>query len=419
MSKKDKIDVSQLTRSQKKGYEKFDAWWREKGFKKDKKQILRIGGPGGTGKTFFIKFLMQKYKLTIKNCLVVSYTGQAVNVLRQNGIHAKTIHSTFMHAQEVPLRDADGEKITRGGIPLMITKFVPVERVASSIKLIIIDESSFLPKDLEKLISRYGLPILEIGDPIQLPPVVGEQCFHMYNLDIMFTDPMRQAKGSEILDLATRLRMGDRIDITRYHDQVRFIKRTGDLEYTFHRFRPFLKYADGIITSTNKQRDVLTSLYREYILHTTSEYPVKGDRMICRRNNWSMMIGDFPLTNGTLGTVLYDVGRSSISRKEKTYTMDFMPDVVSNDYYDNIVCDGEFLTGSFGNKQVDRFNPGNKFEYAHAVTCHLYQGSQAPRICFFDSYNRNEEYMARLRYTAVTRAQKHLTYFLPYAGDFR
>lgn len=407
------LDI-QLTSSQKRGLEAFDTWWKKKGFKSDKKPILRIGGFAGSGKSFFIQYLMEKYKLTAKNCLVVSYTGQAVNMLRQRGIPAKTIHSTFMHVVDLPLLDRNGNIISRGGIPLTTTKFVPVEQISSAIKLIIIDESSFLPEDLEKVIMKYKVPILETGDPFQLPPVFGKQCFHMDNLDVLFTDIMRQESDSEIVELSFRIRNGDPIDPSKYHNEVIFIQPTANLKDTFFRFKPYLKHASCIITSTNKQRSILTQLYRKHILKTDNPYPVKGDRMICRKNNWSMAIGDYPLTNGMLGTVLYNVGRSRISRVEKTYEIDFQPDVVSNDYFDNLTCDSDFLFEDFGNKHVDRFNTGNKFEYAHAINTHIAQGSQFPSVCFFDSFNRHEDYAMRLRYTAVTRAEKYLVYFLPY-----
>lgn len=418
MSKKKKSAVPSilktlhLTPSQQRGLDCFHEWWKNHGC--EKKQVLRIGGPAGTGKTVFIQYLMEKYKLTGRNCLVVSYTGQAVNMLRRRGIPAKTIHSTFMHAVDTPLLDKDGKKITRGGVPILTTKFVPVERISKYIKLVIVDESSFLPADLETLIKKYHVPILETGDPVQLPPVFGQQCFHMGNLDIMFTEIMRQSLDSEILDVATRLREGLPIDYSKYHDDVLFIRPENNLIDTFYRFSPFLRHTDCIVVSTNKQRSILVDLYREHIMKTDSPYPVKGDRMICRRNNWNLHLQGFPLTNGTIGTVKYSVGHGSISTKKHTYEIDFKPDIVADEYYDHLLCDTNFLFEAFGNKYVDRYNPGNKFEYAHAVTTHSVQGSQFPDVCFFDSYNRNDEYAMRLRYTAVTRAQEHLTYFLPH-----
>ena len=191
------METFELTKSQKKGEELFHEWFIKKGFKK--KQILRIGGGGGFGKTYFIKYIMQKYKLTVKNCMVVAYTGQAVNVLRQNDIKAKTIHSSFMEAVEVPLK-IDGKVIKKRGIPITTIRFKPIKFISSKIKLIIVDESSFLPEELEKLITSFNLPVLETGDPFQLPPVIGKQVFTTDTLDLVFTDPMRQSKDSEIFD---------------------------------------------------------------------------------------------------------------------------------------------------------------------------------------------------------------------------
>lgn len=405
------LETFELTKSQKKGEELFHEWFVKKGFKK--KQILRIGGGGGFGKTYFIKYIMQKYKLTVKNCMVVAYTGQAVNVLRQNDIKAKTIHSSFMEAVEVPLK-IDGKVVKKRGIPITTIRFKPIKFISSKIKLIIVDESSFLPEELEKLITSFNLPVLETGDPFQLPPVIGKQVFTTDTLDLVFTDPMRQSKDSEIFDLATRIRNGDRIDISKYHDQVLFLLPQKTVKDTFYRYKPFFKYAQTIITTNNKQREVITELYRKEILKTDSPYPLKGEKLICRKNNWMLQIGDYPLTNGTIGTVLNTIPRSQIDRKNHTFYMDFKPDYIDGDYYDNLLCDFDYLSGPFGaDKVIDKFNEGEKFEFAHAITTHLAQGSTVDSAVFVDGYNHDAEYMRRLRYTAVTRAKKRLVYILP------
>lgn len=408
-----------LTPSQKRGFECFDAWFTNKGFKKPGKQILRIGGPAGTGKSFFIKFLIDYYHLTPDNCIVSAYTGRAVSVLQLNGIFSKTIHASFMHTISEQMRDANGELMFRGDIPIMTQRYVPMKTLRPGIKLIIIDESSFLPENLQKMIQKFGLPILETGDPIQLPPVAGRQCFHMNNLDCYFTDPMRQAKDSEILDLATRIREECKVDIHAYGNQVEILKQKPTVEDSFMTFLPHIWHSDCVITATNKQRQVVVDMYRRRLLHTDSPYPVRGDRLICRRNNWNLVLGDFPLTTGTLGTARSIVGRSDIFRNKKQYEVDFAPDFTSNDYYDGLVCDSDFLLQPFGNKQVDPFNNGNKLEYAQAITVHLAQGSQFPYVLYFDGYMDRGEYTMRLRYTAVTRAQQFLTYLMsPYGKPF-
>ncbi len=391
----------------------FRTWYEKKQYKKQ--QILRIGGAAGVGKGVLIQYIMDLYKFDIRSCWVVAYTGQAVNVLRQRGIQAKTIHSSFMAAKEVPLYDEYGRPITRDGIPLVTTKFVPLKKISKKVKLIICDEYSFVPEDLEKLMAKHGVPILALGDPFQLPPVTGKQCFEMEDLDYVLTEIMRQHKDSEIVDLATRIREHDKIDPYKYNREVFFANPMKTIEDTFLTYRACFRHAGMNICATNKQRQIITDLYREYIVKTDSPYPVAGERMICRRNDWNLTVGDFPLTNGTTGICMSDVSRSNIDRKRGTYVMDFQPNFINNDYFDNLVCNFKFLDLPFGDKIMTRIDEGHMVEFGHAITVHLSQGSSAPGVTFMDGYRRDQEYMARLRYTAVTRATQWLVYIQAWA----
>lgn len=410
------IDTDMLNKYQRDAAEDFNHWFYSK--KSEKNQIRRYGGCAGSGKSFFIQYLIGKYGFTTADCIVVAYTGQAVNILRTNGIMAKTIHSTFMKANEEPLMK-NGKIVTKRGIPVMVTRWVPVKSIPSTIKLIIIDESSFLPESLESILAGYNVPILEIGDPVQLPPVGGKQCFRMDNLDYFIDGVMRQHKDSEIYQLSMLIRHGLAVDTSQFQNEVRFLYAQPTIEETFYRFRPFFKGADNIITSTNKQRQVITDLYRSVILNAKSPYPIKGERMICRKNDWQLMLGPYPLTNGTAGTCLHTVGKSLVDSRTKTYFMDFQPEFIDNDYYDNLMCDSEFLTEPFGqDKMKYNYNPGCKFEFAHAQTCHTSQGGQYNTVVFMDSFHRDEEYHMRLRYTGVTRAKKILYYIIPYSSKY-
>lgn len=384
--------------------------------------VLRIGGVAGSGKSALITYLLSKLKYDEDECYCVAYTGQAVNNLRLRGVMAKTIHSTFMTSTDTHVLDQNGDPILRSGVPLVTTKFRPLKRIPDSVKLVICDEASFLPENLEELILKYNVPILEIGDPVQLPPVSGKQCFKMDNLNYFMETIMRQAEGSEIIDLATRIRHYDPIETSRYCSEVKFLWAQEDIEETFFRYRPLIKGSDMVVVSTNKQRAAINELYRNHILKVTSPYPVRGERMICRKNDWNLTLGPYPLTNGTQGIALHTVGRSEVDKAAGLYTMDFRPDFVSNDYFDGLQCDIKFLKDQSGTKKdmsyYDMMNPGKKFEFAHAITCHLAQGAQAPTVMFMDSFNRDAEYHMRIRYTAVTRAQDMLYYILPRSSNY-
>lgn len=409
------IEYKQLTDSQKHADDTFKNWY----FKKHKNPILRIGGCAGSGKTFFVQYLIHAYDLDLSNSMVMAYTGQAVNVLRQHGILAKTIHSSIMVPMEEPLMK-NGKIIEKHGIPITVTKFRPMKSIPTSVKLIIVDESSFLPEKLEETLLRYNIPILEIGDPMQLPPVVGKQCFNMENLDYFIEGVMRQSEDSGILKLATLIRKRKKIDYYDYDcSDVIFLQAEPTVEETFIKYKSFMKCADMIITSTNKQRQIINDMYRDKIVKTDNPYPRLNERLICRKNEWNLTIDQYPLTNGTQGTCVSVVGRSMIDKTTHSFYMDFKPDFIDNDYYDNILCDSDFLMEPVGsNKEVNKYNPGKKFEYAYAISCQLAQGNQYDTVLFMDSFNYDRDYQMRVRYTAATRARRHLIYVVPYCKKY-
>lgn len=406
----------ELTNDQKNAAKIFDDWFTDKGY--HKKPILRIGGFGGTGKGILIQYLCEKYGFDETNALFVSYTGQSVNRLIQLGIPAKTIHSTFMHATEVPLRNKKGEPILKNGIPVLITKWCPVDHISSRVKIIIGDEWSFVPQDLEETILSYNTPVVVFGDPLQLPPVTGKPTFSMDTLDYMLTQIMRQNLDSEIIDLSLRIRNGEMPPMNTYGKEVRLLYPQKDIYETFFRFKSFFQFSDVIITTTNKERQIITDLYRSEIAHLDTALPSAGEPLICRRNNWSLKLGPYPLTNGMMGKCLRDVKRSEVNFKQKVFTIDFQPDIIANEYFDTLQCDLEYFHAPFGDKPEFNlgkdYNTGNKLEFAYVLTVHLVQGDQRDRVLYLDRRVGNDDYMLRMRYTAVTRARKRLTYILPH-----
>lgn len=376
-----------------------------------------------THNTTLIKYLIDKMKFDAKDCYVLAYTGQAVNRLRKDGVMARTIHSTIMYTVDTQVLDQFGKPIYRRGIPLMRVTFKPVKSLPTSVKLIIVDEASFLPKKLEDTLLKYNIPILETGDPRQLPPVEGEQVFNEDNVDFTMTKVMRQHRDSELYDCINRIRTYQNIDTKKYHDEVLFLKQQPTLEDTFLRFIPFFKAADVVIVSTNKQRQVFTDMYRKYVLHTKSPFPIEGERLICRQNNQQLMIDQYMLANGMQGYAKNGVGRSQVDSKANLYFLDFQPDVTEGiespdrTYFSNLPCNIERTLMPFGTYRMDfkYADPGNHFEYAHALTAHLVQGSEYDTVLYVDSYNRDLDYLMRLRYVAASRAKKRLIYLMPYS----
>ena len=413
------LKKSMLTDNQKDAVSHFDDWF----FSHKSKQIWRLGAGSGAGKSFLIRFIIDHYGFDKSNCMVISYTGQSVNVLRSMGVMATTIHKAIMIPVELPVLDrVTREPVIRKGIPLIKVTFRPIKHLPNSIKLIIVDEASFLSVELEHTLAEYGVKIMEVGDPFQLKPIVGAQAFMMSNLDYFMKGVVRQRAGSVLYDVLQKLRHFEDIDVNMYSPfggDVTFAFARESIEDTFNAYYPFFEEADCIVTTSNRQRQEITELYRNYIIDTDSPYPTSNERLICRQNNWALNIDEYYLTNGTQGRCLNDVGRSNVDFVTETFTMDFKPDVLdpdSDDMFKDLLCDARFIRKPFG-KEEDEYaykRLGEKFEYAHALTAHIVQGATYKRVVFMDSFGRDVEYSMRLRYTAASRAKEHLFYILPH-----
>ena len=83
----------------------------------------------------------------------------------------------------------------------------------------------------------------------------------------------------------------------------------------------------------------------------------------------------------------------------------FVPEVTGTPV-DEIMLDTEYIKLSPEEQKDYGLSASNKFEYGYAITAHLSQGSQCPRVLFIDGRFHDEETTRKLRYTAITRAQK-------------
>lgn len=145
------------------------------------KQAIQLGHPAifvtgraGTGKSTLVRYLSEE----ISNCAVVAPTAlAAINV------SGSTIHSFF----NIPLRTLNADEVSK---PLR--QIVPV---IENLGALIVDEVSMVPPDLIDCISNTlkkvrrdsrpfgGVPIVFIGDLLQLPPVVKDDEVAQYYTD--------------------------------------------------------------------------------------------------------------------------------------------------------------------------------------------------------------------------------------------
>lgn len=230
------------------------AWLKDKNGPK----TFRLFGYAGTGKTTLAKHLAEHEKsLTLFAC----FTGKAALVLRSKGCEgASRIHSLIYK----PIEDDDGE-----------TRFIlNPESNAANAKLIVIDEVSMVDEELARDLLSYGVKILVLGDPYQLPPINGTGFFMGPNPNVMLTEIRRQEQDNPIIYLSMRARQGEAI-IRGDYGETRVISRN-------QLGQKMVIGADQVLAGKNDTRRSLNIRIRS-ILGRTSEYPAQREGSRVRR----------------------------------------------------------------------------------------------------------------------------------------
>lgn len=341
-------------------------------FRNPDRQVFRLFGYAGTGKTT----LARQIALDVKGYVHFgAFTGKAANVLRQKGCSgAGTIHSIIYDSKTKPdgtVRFRKKNKKEFEGVPL-----------------IVIDECSMVDEQLGQDLMSFGVPILVIGDPAQLPPVRGAGFFTDHDPDFMLTEVHRQAAENPIIRLSMDIREGKALHHGDY-GAVRVISRN-DVE------QADVTGADQILCGLNRTRANYNRRLRE-IYGREGEMPENGDRLVCLKNN-----RDNHLFNGSIWEVT-DIQNMSTDHKAIT--------VRSEDTGNAVRCDvlNACWDGSLGDMHWMARKGYDEFTYGYALTVHKSQGSQWNNVMLFDESFAFRDDAARHLYTGVTRAAERLT----------
>lgn len=308
------------------------------------KQTFTQGGFAGTGKTSLIPTYRE---LLHWNSAVVTYTNKAAAVLREKGIQ-------------------DASTIYR----LMYQLIDPVNMLwrrldKLPVDVVIVDEASMLGQKIRDDLESYGVPVLYVGDPFQLPPVKEKSV--MDHCDHTLTEVRRH--GGRILDIATAIREG-----RPYEDVDQFSLTDSQL-----------CDADILICLSNDRRRWLNQRVRKHLGFVGM--PQKGDRMISVKTNY-----DWGIFAGEAGTL---IGADNRRRYE----------ILFDGWSDTVVFTNGHLLQANENPYSEEFRGRACLDFGYARTCHTAQGSQYDRVIVWEEARSD----ARWKYTAATRATKELT----------
>jgi len=347
-------------------------------------QVFRLFGYAGTGKTTLAKYIADEADDEVK---FAAFTGKAASVMRGKGCGgASTIHSLIYRARE------SGEEIPSFDLW--------DEAPASKAGLIIIDECSMVDAELGRDLLSFGVPVLVLGDPAQLPPIQGGGFFTEAEPDAMLTEVHRQAQDNPIVRLSMDIRAGEDIEPGRYGETE--VLRKGDLD------PQCVLEADQVLVGRNATRRSYNARMRER-RGFEDEMPSAGDKLVCLRNNRKK-----GLFNGGLWTVKERSGRKGAKAIKSSVqtgimTMQLLPDDETATRGVKVSVRPECFLG--GIEQVDwqRRKPYDEFDYGYVLTVHKAQGSQWDHVVLFDESFAFPDSRGRWLYTGVTRAAKKLT----------
>ncbi len=375
-------------------------------------QVFSLQGYAGTGKTTLAKYFSQD---VLGEVLFGAYTGKATSMLRRRGcLGAMTTHQMIynpkaksrkrLHELQLKLDQALADRDSTETLDPTATASLEaaIAREEKSLKkpafelnenapirdasLVVIDEGSMINEYMGKHLMSFGVPILVLSDPAQLPPVHGNP-FFTKRADYLLTDIHRQAADNPIIHLATLARLGKPLPLGNYGTSM-VIDRKPRVEEVL--------IADQILVGKNITRTTKNSRMRTLLGHTDGPFPVAGERLICLRNDHEagLQNGSIWLVDQVLGT-----GHETIEFE--------LTDEVGNQLEVN--AHTHHFEGRENELSYWVKREAQEFDYGYAITTHKSQGSEWDSVFVFDESYVFRQYAKNHLYTSLTRASNQVT----------
>src|SRR3954469_218328 len=336
--------------------------------------IFRLFGYAGTGKTTLVKHIAEGVDGKV---LFAAFTGKAACVMRSKGCHsASTIHSLIYRARE------SGEETPS----FELWNDAP----ASKAKLIIIDECSMVDAELARDLMSFGVPLLVLGDPAQLPPISGGGFFTDAEPDAMLTEVHRQAQDDPIVRLSMQVREGRRLEPGEYGLTSVVTKDAFDPQRALE--------TDQILVGRNNTRRAYNVRMRER-RGFDDPMPLAGDKLVCLRNN---------RRKGLFNGGLWQVAERPTTRRE-ILKLRLVADEGAGGKGVKVSVRSECFAGTIEQIDWPQRKKYDEFDYGYVLTVHKAQGSQWDDVVLFDESYAFQESRDRWLYTGITRAAKRLT----------
>ena len=351
----------------------------------EKNFIVITGGPG-TGKTTIVKSIVELYKNL--NEVKVDFLEDEIALLAPTGRASKRLSESTLFPATTIHRFLKWNK--EGN------KFLVNEYNKSSVKLVIIDESSMIDINLMYNLLKgvtTDTKIILVGDYNQLPSVgPGQMLKDIIDcnlVNVVFLNKLyRQKENSNIINLAHKMNEGILdYELFNKEDDLEFVytndicceiekicKKYVDSDYRdFQILAPMYKTMDGI----DKINLIAQNIFNP---KEKGKNEIKIGDVVFRENDKVLQLTNIPeenIFNGDIGII------KTIDKKQ-----------ISIDFYGNLV---KFTPSEYKN-----------FKHGFAISIHKSQGSEFKTVIIPVSFSYSKMLYRKLYYTAVTRSKKKL-----------
>jgi len=424
------------------------------------KPFFYLAGYAGTGKSTILPDIIDQCGLTPSQVAFCAPTGKAAKVMMQKfkaqgwDVTATTIHKLIYRKpgeaaerirQEVAACHAEVAQLSADLMRLRACDPTPVDEIATkearlkeveaaetkasaklrkalndrksgltfefneesmvrSKRLVVVDEASMVGIDIANDLLSFGIPVLAIGDPGQLPPVSEKPGFTQHTPDFFLTEIHRQAADNPIIWLSAQVRQGNRVQHGEYGGLVKIIPRKADNVTTD------LTRDLQVICGTHKTRWALTAKIRRALGYAAFSAPQANEPILITRNSRQHPA----LVNGSIVTCMESV--TPLVEGEESFPIKVIDE-------EDVEYALTLLQAPFEEHVFQRLNAATiadhklwdaRKKYQHAdfgwvLTCHKSQGSQWDEVVVHDESRSFRDDADRWLYTAVTRAAERLT----------
>lgn len=424
MDTKEKAEV-ELSTQQEAAFTAIQEWLKKFEAGEASRNFFVLMGLAGTGKTFTIKEIVRRLGLRAR---FMAYTGKAASVMRKYGIpEARTIHSSIykmvgvddetfktMYAArdefekdsvEYKTLDAEIKQLQKPTWELNTEAFHGDDRP----DILVLDECSMVNESILADLESFGIPIIALGDPGQLPPIDGTGVLFAGLPDASLTEIRRQALDNPIIQWSMWAREDRTLPMSGEWDdsaETRVLRMPRGLADRY--MWDIFKAHDICICWKNKTRMSINQWVRRKLGYYALDgvFPQAGERIIFTKND-----RDKGVFNGQMAEVksVMDIYDTSVKLQVLPEEMEKPIEVevlrACFEVYRDPTAFEALRPWDYKGKQMA--------DFGYAITCHKAQGSQWDRVLVMDEnvfvWKAKREERMKWMYTAITRAVERVT----------